>query len=112
MLIVKSLYGLQSLAKLWRTHFALTLQSMGFISSRADQDVWLCNRDDDSGYDYICTHVDDFSIFAKDLELICWLSRTYTWCMPLDRQNIIWAPISSATTLVKRTWVLQPMSLK
>jgi hypothetical protein len=39
---------------------------MGFESSRADQDVWLRCRDDGSGYDYICTHVDDFTIFAKD----------------------------------------------
>jgi Reverse transcriptase (RNA-dependent DNA polymerase) len=66
MLIVKSLYGLQSLAERWRAHFASTLQSMGFVSLRADQDVWIRKRDDNSGYDYICTHVDDFSIFAKD----------------------------------------------
>jgi hypothetical protein len=34
---------------------------MGFVSSHTD----LCN--DGSGYDYICTHVDDFLIFTKDL---------------------------------------------
>jgi hypothetical protein len=39
---------------------------MGFVASRADQDVWLRKRDDGSGYEYICTHVDDFTIFAKD----------------------------------------------
>lgn len=39
---------------------------MGFTSSRADQDVWLRPREDRSGYDYICTHVDDFTIAAKD----------------------------------------------
>jgi Reverse transcriptase (RNA-dependent DNA polymerase) len=69
MLIVKSLYGLQSSAERWRAHFASTLQSLGFVSSRADQDVWLIQRDDGSGYDYICTHVDDFSIFAKDPDI-------------------------------------------
>jgi Reverse transcriptase (RNA-dependent DNA polymerase) len=66
LLIVKSLYGLQTSAEHWRTHFASILQSMGFISSCADQYVWLCKRDDDLGYDYICTHVYDFSIFVKD----------------------------------------------
>jgi hypothetical protein len=42
------------------------LRSMGFASLRADSDVWLRCREDNSGYDYICTHVDDFTIFAKD----------------------------------------------
>jgi Reverse transcriptase (RNA-dependent DNA polymerase) len=66
MIIEKSLYGLKSSAKRWRAHFASTLRGMGFCSSRADQDVLLRERDDGSGYDYICTHVDDFLIFAKD----------------------------------------------
>ena len=29
-------------------------------------------RDNHDGYDYICTHVDDFKIFAKDAEM--WLN--------------------------------------
>jgi hypothetical protein len=63
LIVVKSLYGLKSSAERWRAHFADTLRSMGFMSSRADPDVWLRCREDESGYDYICTHVDDF---AKD----------------------------------------------
>jgi hypothetical protein len=39
---------------------------MGFIASRYDQDVWFHVCEDKSGYDYICTHVDDFKIIAKD----------------------------------------------
>lgn len=53
-------------AERWRSHFAQTLRSMGFFASRSDQDVWLRERDDKSGYEYICTHVDDFKIVAKD----------------------------------------------
>jgi hypothetical protein len=66
LIVVKSLYGLKSSAERWRAHFADTLRSMGFESSRADPDVWLRCREDESGYDYVCTHVDDFTIFAKD----------------------------------------------
>ena len=66
LIVVKSLYGLKSSAERWRAHFADTLRSMGFVSSRADSDVWLRCREDETGYDYICTHVDDFTIFAKE----------------------------------------------
>jgi hypothetical protein len=66
LIVVKSLYVLKSSAERWQAHFAETLRSMGFQSSRADQDVWLRLRDDRTGYDYICTHVDNFTIFPKD----------------------------------------------
>ena len=39
---------------------------MGFKPSHFDHDVWLKNRKDDTGYDYICTYVDDFMIVVKD----------------------------------------------
>jgi hypothetical protein len=39
---------------------------MGFVALHSDQDVWLCVHEDKSGYDYICTHVDDFKIVTKD----------------------------------------------
>jgi hypothetical protein len=66
LIVVKFLYGLKSSAERWWAHFADMLRSMGFASLRADSDVWLRCREDNSGYDYICTHVDDFTIFAKD----------------------------------------------
>jgi hypothetical protein len=64
-IIVKALYGLASSAEQWRAHFAETLHSLGFTSSQVDPDVWLCMREDQSGYDYLCTHVNDFAIAAS-----------------------------------------------
>lgn len=62
----KALYGLRSSGRAFRAHFADYLRSMGFTAVRYDRDVWMRLRDDDTGYDYICTHVDDFKIIAKD----------------------------------------------
>eukprot|EP00957_Ditylum_brightwellii_P016840 1269541-Ditylum_brightwellii.AAC.1 len=39
---------------------------MGFVPSRADQDLWLHRLDKHVGYDYIAMHVDDIIIFAKN----------------------------------------------
>eukprot|EP00957_Ditylum_brightwellii_P035462 2688481-Ditylum_brightwellii.AAC.1 len=38
---------------------------MGFVPSRADQDLWLHKLDEHMGYDYIATHVDNIIIVAK-----------------------------------------------
>ncbi len=38
--IVRALYGLRSSGAAWRAHLAGTLQTMGFISSLADPNVW------------------------------------------------------------------------
>jgi hypothetical protein len=37
---------------------------MGFVPTRADQDLWYRKADDHGGYDYIATHVDDIAIAA------------------------------------------------
>jgi hypothetical protein len=65
-IVVKSLYGLKSSGNRWHSHFANTLYSMGFQTSRYDHDVWYKLRKDGEGYDYISTYVDDFLIMAKD----------------------------------------------
>jgi len=65
-ILKKALYGLRSSAERFHAHFANTLRSMQFKPCRHDQDVWLRRRDCDGGYDYICTHVDDFKIVARD----------------------------------------------
>jgi hypothetical protein len=38
----------------------------GFEPTRYDNNVWIKQRQDKTGYDYICTYVDDFLIVAKD----------------------------------------------
>lgn len=66
LLIKKALYGLRSSSKAFRSHFAEFLRSCGFTPTIFDRDVWLRLREDQDGYDYICTHVDDFKIVARD----------------------------------------------
>lgn len=38
---------------------------MGFMPSRADQDLWIRKLDDYHGYDYVAIHVDDLINYAK-----------------------------------------------
>ena len=66
MVLTKALYGLRSLSHAFRGHFADFLHSMGFHSVHYDHDVWMQLCEDKTGYDYICTHVDDFKIVARD----------------------------------------------
>ena len=66
MVLMKALYGLWSSSRTFRGHFADFLQSMGFHSVCYDCDVWMWICEDRTGYDYICTHMDDFKIVARD----------------------------------------------
>ena len=66
--IVRALYGLTTSAERFRTKFADLLRGIGFKCSRYDRDVWVCPCPSGNGYDYICTHVDDFKIIADHPE--------------------------------------------
>ena len=68
-LIVKALYGLTTSAANFRKAFADFLRSMGFEPVRYDRDVWMTPSQTGNGYDYICTHVDDFKIIADDPDM-------------------------------------------
>jgi hypothetical protein len=65
LILVKALYGLRSSSRAFRRHFADFLRSLGFRPTRYDRDVWMRLREEHDGYDYICTHVDDFKIVAR-----------------------------------------------
>jgi hypothetical protein len=69
-IIRKALYGLCTSAERWHSHFVDTLQSLGFKQTRFDKDVWIRLNIDKDVYDYLCTHVDDFMICAKDAKSI------------------------------------------
>ena len=60
--ITRALYGLTTSAERFRTLLADFLRSTGFTPSRYDKDMWMRLRDEKDGYDYICTHVDDFKL--------------------------------------------------
>ena len=72
-IIVRALYGLTTSASRYRKLFADFLREMGFQPTRYDRDVWMRMRDTNDGYDYICTHVDDFKIVGKDPSI--WMKR-------------------------------------
>ena len=65
-ILIRALYGLTTSANRYRTLFADFLREMGFVPTRYDRDVWMRLRESNDGYDYICTHVDDFKIVGKD----------------------------------------------
>ena len=48
------------------------LWTLEFTLSRFDRyfEIWLC--DDKTGYDYICTHIDDFKVVAK--KTLIWIN--------------------------------------
>ena len=73
-IIVRALYGLTTSAERFRTMLADYLRTIEFIPSRFDRDVWMRMRDTNDGYDYICTHVDDFKVVAKNPNM--WVDRT------------------------------------
>jgi hypothetical protein len=64
-IIKKALYGLASSAERWHSHFADTLRGLNFVPTRYDPDVWIRMNESGTGYEYVCTHVDDFMIIAK-----------------------------------------------
>ena len=70
-IIVKALYGLKSSARAFRLFLADYLRNLGFFPSRCDRDVWMRMREPKDGYDYICTHVDDFKVVALDANRWC-----------------------------------------
>ena len=67
-IIEKALYGLKSSARAFRLFLADYIRKLGFFPSRCDRDVWMRMREEGDGYDYVCTHVDDFKVWAKHPE--------------------------------------------
>ena len=63
---VRTLYRLTTSAERFCMMLADFLRTLNFISSCFDRDVWTRIRDDDTGYNYIRTHVDDFKVITKD----------------------------------------------
>jgi hypothetical protein len=70
MVVKKALYGLRSSSCAFWAHFADFLRSLGFHTAGYDRNVWMHKREEKDGYDYICTHVDDFKSIARDPD--CW----------------------------------------
>ncbi len=68
MIILKAQYGLKSSGKCWHDKCHDVLKDLGFIPSKADEDIWM--RDMGSHYEYIAVYVDDLMIASKNPQAI------------------------------------------
>ena len=62
MLVVRALYALKSFGAAWRQMLAQTLRDLGYVSSKADSDVWLKAKKKPDGteyYAYVLVYVND-----------------------------------------------------
>jgi Reverse transcriptase (RNA-dependent DNA polymerase) len=60
--IVQALYGLKSSGARWRDQMAGTLRDLGYLSCKADPDVWMRENVKSSGeryYELVLMYVDD-----------------------------------------------------
>ena len=64
LIISKALYGLKSSGLRWHNRFSDALRAMGFTPSKAEQDIWM--REKDGLYEYIAVYVDDLLIASKN----------------------------------------------
>ena len=68
-IIAKALYGLRSSGRSFRDFLALNLREMGFISSKADPDLWVksgVKANGDPVYEYVISYVDDLVFQGVD----------------------------------------------
>jgi Reverse transcriptase (RNA-dependent DNA polymerase) len=63
MIIVRALYGLKSSEKRWHERLFDILVSLGFTSTKTEEDIWI--KDVGSHYEYIMVYVDDLLIASK-----------------------------------------------
>ena len=68
MVIQKAQYGLKSSGKCWHDRLHDVLLSMGFLPSKAEDDIWM--RDAGDHYEYIAVYVDDLLIASKNPQAI------------------------------------------
>jgi hypothetical protein len=71
--IVRALYGLKSSGARWRDHLAAILRENGFVSSKADADVWMRKAVKPCGFiywEYLLAYVDDILIISHHPQAI------------------------------------------
>jgi hypothetical protein len=81
-LIVRALYGLKSSGARWRDHMAATLREVGFVSSKADPDVWMRPQKKPNGdeyWEYVLVYVDDILCVSHEPQAVMdYLASKYT----------------------------------
>jgi len=71
--IVRALYGLKSLGASFRSHLAGTLRALGFVSCKADHDVWMrpaVKADGSKYYEYILCYVYDILMASMNPQAV------------------------------------------
>ena len=70
LILTRALYGLKSSGAAWRAKLAETLASMGFVSTRADPDVWIKEQKyenrPETYYEVILVYVDDVLAISEN----------------------------------------------
>jgi hypothetical protein len=69
MIIKKALYGLKSSGAAWRALFATTLTDLGYMSTKADPDVWIRAQVKPDGFEYyemVLVYVDDIMVLSHE----------------------------------------------
>ena len=64
-MIVRALYGLKSSGKSFRDFLANNLREMGYVSTKADPDLWMMpdvKADGTEYYRYVICYVDDVAV--------------------------------------------------
>ena len=67
-LIHKAQYGLKSSGKRWHEKLHDVLRGMGFVPTKAEEDIWM--RDAGTHYEYVAVYVDDLLIASHDPQAI------------------------------------------
>ena len=80
--ITRALYGLRSSGKAWRDHMAATLRDHGYVSCRADPDVWMRPKSKPDGFkywSYIMVYTDDILVIDHEPKTVMdYLASRYT----------------------------------
>ena len=63
-IIKKASYGLIGSCAQFHQHLCVELAKLGFVPSKADQDLYI--RDADNHWEYIAKYIDDILIISKD----------------------------------------------
>ena len=76
-IVVKSFYGLKTSCARWSEHLADTLRALGWIKSKALNDVWM--KDCGSHFEYLAVYSDDIIVASKDPKRVYdTIQETYT----------------------------------
>ena len=67
--ILRALYGLTTSVEHFRIMHADFLCTLDFVTSRFEKDLWMQLHNSKDVYYYICTHMDDFKVVAKDPDI-------------------------------------------